>query len=95
VGIHDHFFALGGHSLQATQVIARARRIFEVDIPVRALFDAPTVAELAVVIAQSFAPSTPQELERLLSEVEGLSAEDMQRYFTTDSRSADREEGEI
>ena len=47
VGIHERFDALGGHSLLAIQVIARVRDAFQVEVPLRAIFEAPTIAELA------------------------------------------------
>jgi len=53
LGIHDHFFELGGHSLQATQIISRVRQSFRVELPLRHLFESPTVAELARVIADA------------------------------------------
>jgi amino acid adenylation domain-containing protein len=50
IGIHDNFFALGGHSLRAMQVLSRLRQVLTMEVPLRELFDAPTIATLALRI---------------------------------------------
>jgi amino acid adenylation domain-containing protein len=64
VGLNDNFFALGGHSLLAMQVMSRLRDEFDVSLSLRALFDAPTVLELAAEVERidgtSTAPSPPK-----------------------------------
>jgi len=55
IGVHDSFFALGGHSLLAAQLASRLNRDFSTDFSIRTVFEAPTVARLAEVIATASA----------------------------------------
>ncbi|MGJ5628673.1 beta-ketoacyl synthase N-terminal-like domain-containing protein [Nostoc sp. CALU 1950] len=61
VGIHDSFFALGGDSLTGTVLISQLRNNFQIELPVRSLFEAPTIDELALVIEEILI----EELEQL------------------------------
>ncbi len=53
VGVLDNFFEMGGHSLLVTQLLYRIREMFQIDLPLRSLFDHPTVAEMAQLIRES------------------------------------------
>jgi amino acid adenylation domain-containing protein len=80
VGIHDNFFDLGGHSLAASQVISRVIQSFKLVLPVRGLYDAPTVARMAEVVKQNHAHRADDaELEQMLRQVETMTEEEAQR----------------
>ncbi len=73
VGVNDNFFKLGGNSIIAAQLLSRVRDSFEVELPLRLMFEVPTVAGLSINIVQSRAGQLDdQEMEQLLDELEEL-----------------------
>ena len=84
VGIHHNFFELGGHSLLAAQLITQVRAVFQVELPLKALFsDTPTIAELAGVIEyQQIAQAEEAELDAALREMDELSDEEIRALIS-------------
>jgi amino acid adenylation domain-containing protein len=94
VGIDQNFFELGGHSLLVLQMIARIRHIFEIELPVRSVFEKPTIADLAdelqkaqalglkarmPILQRSARPAdTGPSREALLAQLDNLSAAELQ-----------------
>jgi aspartate racemase len=83
VGAYDDFFELGGHSLAVGQILSRVTEEFELELSLKSLFEAPTVAEMAVVITQLQAAKAGSEsLEPMLAELELLSDEEAERLLS-------------
>jgi amino acid adenylation domain-containing protein len=61
VGVRDNFFELGGHSMLATQIIARTRDAFGIDLPIRAIFEHPTISELSALVEDRLGRVSPPE----------------------------------
>jgi amino acid adenylation domain-containing protein len=84
VSINDDFFALGGHSLMATQLLSRVQKIFRVDLPLRKLFETPTVLGLVDALTVAYGDANAiEEIAQMVKQLRDMSDEDLKQMMAT------------
>lgn len=83
IGVNDDFFDLGGHSLSASRVVSRVFEKFQLEMPLRALFQSPTIAAMAAVITEHQGKTLDEsQLTTILDELASLSDAEAQRFMS-------------
>lgn len=82
VGINDNFFGLGGHSMSAIQIISRINEAYQVEAPMRSVFDAPTIAELALTVTKmQMEQENLDDLTQMIEEIKLLSDDELEKML--------------
>ena len=87
IGIHENFFDLGGHSLLAAKVVSTVRNVLDIELCMVDVFEAPTIAGLALLLNTRGAQNDAQrELLALLEELESLTEEAARARFASETQ---------
>lgn len=81
VGAHDNFFELGGHSLLATQIVSRIQETFQTRLPLRKVFEEPTVAAIAIALLDSGDRTRVERTAEMLLKIAQLSDEEAEQLL--------------
>jgi acyl-CoA synthetase (AMP-forming)/AMP-acid ligase II/acyl carrier protein len=95
VSIHDNFFELGGHSLLATQLVSKLQQTLVIEVPLRQIFETPTIAEFAAAISQNsdYMQNEDQAVvNELLSRLEQLSDSEIEMLMLAEQEEAQEAE---
>ena len=94
IGIYDNFFDLGGHSLAASRAISRLIQTFQLELPIKVLFESPTIAAMATVITQNQVKlASEAKLAQMLLEVEAMTEDEAQKQLAGETTVRSKGEG--